>query len=105
MKSIISFVLGIIVGVLLIGILFFKCENKHSDVDVYYRTTGGEFEFTVNRLKGSDFEEMLIEFEDFKNENPNNSGLVLERVTQRNYLKICRWCQYHEMPEWNYPRG
>ena len=105
MRTTISFFIGLISGCLITGISFFNCKNKFSDIDVIYKTPKSEFEYSVNRLKGQNFEEMLIAFDNFKKENQIYNELVLERVTKRNYFKVCRWCQYHEMPEWNYPRS
>jgi hypothetical protein len=59
-----------------------------------FQTEKAEFEFWTMPSKGRDIEMMELQFEDFKEQNPEHSDLELHRTFSRNPLKFWNWFDY-----------
>ena len=59
-----------------------------------FQTEKAEFEFWTMPTKGRDIEMMELQFEDFKEKNPEHSDLELHRTFSRNPLKFWNWFDY-----------
>ena len=85
-----------------VTILFFSSSSFVGIGEkIEFSTKDGEFQFTCMPAKGRDYRMMLRNFEEFKvkNETP---GLLIFRITSKNYLNVRSWVRYKTMEEWNH---
>lgn len=89
------------------AIFFFQPANLNTltivGEAISFQTRDGGFVFSAMPSKGRDYKMMEQEFAEYKKKKNLPENTVLYRATFKNYLNVAKWCQYKEMPEWQYP--